>query len=192
MEVCYAYRGIGRVIVEMGPSDWAAWVGAIATVVAAISVFSIYNRGRKDAQRDQRSRRRVLYAMLSEHVRTAVAFVSQSLARLKLIKPDVSHADLRLYMLGFELTIVDRLIALQQDLVSFGDDGDEMIAAFIEDCRQDSKTHRGWNQMIQDVHQPVHFDQDGPLALGAIRTILHRMSANAASALNAIERFAAR
>src|SRR5678815_1222065 len=60
MEVCYAYSGIGRVIMEMTASDWAAWFGAIGTMLATGVAVWLYWKSKKDAQKDKAARRTVL------------------------------------------------------------------------------------------------------------------------------------
>lgn len=71
MEVCYAYDGIGRVIMEMTASDWAAWGSTVGTLAAVWAAFWLYKRQTNDTNREKAARRRVLHGMLEAYVRGA-------------------------------------------------------------------------------------------------------------------------
>jgi hypothetical protein len=189
MEVCYQYNGIGHVIMELTPSDWAAWFSAIGTVLAAVGAFIIYKRTRSDAKTDIIARRRVLHAMLREHVVAAATFVSEGLDRVGRIDTDIDRSNLHLYMIGFELPDADRLMELQTDLIAFGEEGDEKIAAFIEACRQYHKTQKGWAQYVRDNRELIYDGHGIPVALTAVRYALEHLAATSDQALAAIERF---
>ncbi|HEY4370273.1 MAG TPA: hypothetical protein VGN07_23780 [Steroidobacteraceae bacterium] len=188
MEMCYVYGGIGQVIMEMTASDWAAWFSAGGTVLAVASAVWLYWRGRADAKNDLAARRRVLHAMLRQHVIAATKFVADAHDRIRRAQADLAGLDLQIHVMGFALPDADRLMELQADLISFGEDGDDDIAAFIESCRQYHATQSGWHAHIR--HGGEHFVVDGkPVVLVGIENALNKLSATSGAAYVAIKRF---
>jgi hypothetical protein len=188
MEVCYAYSGIGQVIVEMTPSDWAAWAGALGTLAAAWLAVSLYSRSRRDAKADGRARRNVLDAMLREHVVGTARFIRESRARIS--TPSFETIELPLRMRMLELENADRLFDLQLKLLDFGEQGDAEIAAFIEACRTYHKTQQDWKRQADSGDLSFWDTPEGDresLVITAVRGALTSVDTTVEPALAAIE-----
>jgi hypothetical protein len=137
MDACYRYEGLGYVIMEMSPSDWAAWVGTIGTLVAVWSAFWIYSRSRKDAEDDAATKRRVLLAMLKEHVTLSAIDIGGAVQRLTYFSkadggPPANLSDLAAVL---QLHSQDRMFELQTQLLASAQERDVALAKFIEACR---------------------------------------------------------
>lgn len=190
MEVCYVYSGIWPKIIEMTASDWASWFSAAGTVVAAAAAFWLYWRTRADAKADMAARRRILNAMLRQHVFHAVDYLRNTEEILVKIPKDVDRATLESTLQGSCLPHPERLKELQSDLMSFGVQGDESIAKFIENCRHHDFVASGWAKAVGDVNRRLKLGSAGePLALESVRTTLQRALVTAEPALAAIESF---
>lgn len=190
MEICYAYDGIGRVIVEMTASDWAAWVGTIGALAAVWAAYWLYYRTRRDAKTDTIARRKVLHAILREHVIQAGRSVAESVERIGQVGKSVERFQLQLDMILLGLNRAKRLIELQDKLLEFGEGGDDAaIAAFIESCRHYHEAHEFWYQQVKNEEKDVQTDKDGiPFALTGIRVHLDRLAQTVGPALAAIDR----
>jgi hypothetical protein len=179
----------------MSSSDWAQWVGAVGTVLAAAIAVLIYWFSKRDVQRQLEARRRVLHSMLRQYVRGAAQFVPHARDRIAGLETDmrttgVERSTIRIYMHGFKLRDIDRMIELQADLMEFGEAGDAAIAGFIEACRQYDKAHAAWLEVILDKDQPLIRDENGmPTLITAMRTVLERLTRNAEAAVTAIDRW---
>jgi hypothetical protein len=188
MEVCYAYDGIGRVIMDMQAADWAAWIGAIGTVVAAWSVFVIYSRARKDAKEDLRSRRKVLHAVLGQHV-VATANSVQTI-KDRLFDEKFINGEPAIYIALTGLSRPSRLLELQSELFTFAAEGDEAIAAFIEACRGYQETHRTAARISKrNDPLPGEEQEEVPFAVQILRVAIGRVVPTVQPALDAVSRF---
>jgi hypothetical protein len=137
MEVSYRYEGLGYAIMEMSSSDWAAWVGTFGTLVAVWSAFWIYSRSRRDAVDDAVTKRRVLLAMLKQHVALAAIDIGDAVQRLTYFSkgdrgPPANLSDLAAVL---QLHSQDRLFELQTQLLDSAQQRDVALAKFIEACR---------------------------------------------------------
>ena len=139
MEVCYAYSGIGRVIMEMTASDWAAWFGAIGTMLATGVAVWLYWKSEKDAQKDKAARRTVLMAALDDRVRTAawgaMARISYGASVLVDETTRDNFGSWRGRLDWMHVPGADRLFELQSELIASGHADDAALARFIETVR---------------------------------------------------------
>jgi hypothetical protein len=189
MEVCYAYDGIGRVIMEMTASDWAAWVGAIGTVAAAWLALSVYSKARRDAKADERARRRVLLAVLREYVTSTAQSVQINIAWLRDPNVPLDEDNMAEVLPLLAISDTDRLVEMQNRLLDFGEAGDAALAAFIEACRRYQAKYLRWQRVVGAQSFWETSEGREPLLIHMIREELDAVERRAGPALRAIEEF---
>lgn len=120
----------------MSASDWAAWVGAIGTIAAAWIAVWLYSRSRKDAQADAATKRRVLLAMLKEHVTLAVVDIGEAVAKLTYFSNNpLQPSTLSDLAAVLQVHSRQRMFELQAQLLDSAQVRDIALAKFIEACR---------------------------------------------------------
>lgn len=160
----------------------AAWFAGGATILAAIAAVCIFIKGRRHAESDRESQRRVLYTRMRARLHHAPYQLMVRLAQFDALPAEVGLPQWRSTFSAMRLQHIDQLRDHQAALTGLGGVGDGVIAGFVENALIFNETMTDLAQMVVDnMNAPGQLVFDRALLREEIVLVLDRSkSANAA------------
>jgi hypothetical protein len=126
-----------------------------ASFCTAATALIIYGLSRKNAKADLEARRKVLYAMLRQHL-LAIAESGDILIQMVLdgVPDERDPEGWKSIIDILDIDAMDRITELQTELIAFGKGDDAKIAAFIKVCR----THQRCIEKLRKIFKSKNHD----------------------------------
>lgn len=121
------------------------WFSKIGPALAVLIGLLLYHLTRRNTIKDLRARRKVLHAILRQHVSAGARFAKDARKELEqMLEGKGTSTIFGVALIFLKPTGMERMSELQAELLAFGEEGDVDIAVFIESYRAYADAHDWW------------------------------------------------